>query len=285
MRPVTLIAVDLDGTLLDTQKNVSAETRDVINKLKEYGILFGIVTGRPVESTLILCRKWGIEQSISFICGVNGGTIYDCRTKEKENFAHLDGKRILQILEYYKDMPQLHPEVMIGNKRYVPWSNEHTLAVGKLFAEEEIIVDLEDFLNHHDADKLILRSTPEDQAQVKKIAEQIHFDDVTSFSTSDVLYEFMDPKINKGYGLDRLVEHYGLNHENVAVFGDESNDMEMIQKAGIGIAMNNAIPAVKEIADIVIPWTNDESGIARFIEETVLPYAQGKLNRKPEAKK
>lgn len=280
MNPVTLIAVDLDGTLLDSDKNVSPRTRDVINTLKQYGILFGIVSGRPVESGIVLCRKWGIEESISYIAGMNGGALYDMRTKQKESYAHLDGKLILQILEYYKSMPDLHVEVMVGNTRYVAWSTEATLANAEQFGENEVIVDLDEFLNTHIVDKLILRSRPEQQPEVAAIAKTIPLKSVVGFSTSDVLFEFVDPKINKGYGLDRLCEHFGVKHENTVAFGDESNDIEMLEKAGVGVAMGNATSVVKSIADVVIPWTNDEDGLARYIEEYILPNAQGRLNVK-----
>lgn len=278
LNTITLIATDLDGTFLDGQKNVSALNREAIRKLKEHGILFGIATGRAVESTMALCKEWGIDDSISFIAGVNGGTIYDTRTGVKENHARFDGDLILDILEYYKDMPQLHVEVMDGAICYTGWSSEHTRAVNRQFKQEEVVVDLETFLKGKQFDKLILRSLPQQQKAVAERAKTIPFTNMVSFPTSDVLYEFCDPKINKGYGLDLLCEHYGLRHEDIAAFGDESNDIEMLEKAGYGLAMKNATAPVKVVADTIIPWTNEESGVGRYIEEVILPGAQGRLD-------
>lgn len=281
MKPVTLIAVDVDGTLLNSQKKLDEKTRQVVNRLKEYGILFGIISGRPVESGVILSRQWGIENSISFLVGMNGGAIYDMRTKEKQTFAHLDGKLVWQICEIFREIPGIHFEPMIGNRRYVEFSTPETLAIAEQFGEEEIIVDLKEFLEHHDVDKLVIRSRAEDQPRIKEIAAAHPFEGVVSFPTADVLYEYVDPKINKGFGLDRICEHYGLNEENVIAFGDESNDIEMLQKAGVGIAMGNATSPVKAIADVVLPWTNDEHGIARYLEQDVLPEQTGRLEVLP----
>ena len=77
MKPVTLVATDLDGTLLNSEKKVSEKNKEAIRRLKEHGILFGVVSGRPVESGLILCKGWGLEDSISFLIGMNGGVLYD----------------------------------------------------------------------------------------------------------------------------------------------------------------------------------------------------------------
>lgn len=279
MHPVTLVATDLDGTLLNKEKKVSPATRKAIEQLKEHGILFGVVSGRPVESSKILARDWGLEDSISFLIGMNGGVMYDMRREEKEVFSTMDGKLIAQVIDAYKDMPQLHAEVMVGNKRYVAWSTPETIANAKLFGEEEIIVDLDNFLANNRVNKLILRSLPEEQPAVDKIAKSLQIPGVIGFPTSDVLYEFVDPAVNKGEGLEKVCQHFGLSLDHVVAFGDESNDLEMLKKAGVGVAMKNATPPVKAIANVISEYTNDEDALAHFIEEEILPNHPDKLER------
>ncbi|MGM9960528.1 MAG: Cof-type HAD-IIB family hydrolase [Allobaculum sp.] len=279
-RPITtLVAVDLDGTLLTSEKKVSEETKKAIRKLKEHGIQFGIVSGRPVESGLILCEGWGIQDSISFLIGMNGGVLYDVRRKEKETYSIIPGHLIWKIIEAYKEMPTLHFEVMVGNNRYVQYSTPETLANAELYGEKEIIVDLEEFLEDHNVNKLVIRSTPEEQPRVKEIGASIHLPGVTCFSTSDILFEFVDPDINKGYGLYKVCDHFGLKLENVVAFGDENNDVEMLMTAGTGVAMGNALPSVKAICNVVSEYTNDEDAIAHYINEVILPNQQDKVEK------
>ncbi len=272
MKPVvTLVATDLDGTLLNSEKKVTEKNKEAIRRLKEHGILFGVVSGRPVESGMILCKGWGLEDSISFLIGMNGGVLYDTRRKEKETYSVMPGHLIWDVIEHYRDLPDLHFEVMVGNKRYVEYSTPETLANAELYGEEEIIVDLKEFLSDKNVNKLIIRSKPEDQPKVAEIAKTIDLPGVKGMTTSDVLFEFVDPDINKGFGVQKVCDHFGLNLDNIVAFGDEANDMEMLMVAGTGVAMKNAIPSVKAIADVTSDYTNDEDALAHYIDEVILP--------------
>ena len=280
MKPVTLVVTDLDGTLLDSNKNVSEKNKEAIKELKKHGILFGIASGRPVESGIILCQKWGLADDISFLVGMNGGAIYDMRRREKEAWADMDGELLWKIIREYKtlNLPDLHFEVMVGNDRYVEWSSEETLANAELYGEKEIIVDLEEFLKGRRVDKLIIRSLPETQPTLAAKAKELNLEHCAAFPTSNILFEFVNPEINKGYGIQRVCEHYGLKLENIVAFGDEANDMQMLSLAGTGVAMQNAVPAVKHISDVVSDYTNDESALGHFIEDVIIPNSEGKLD-------
>ena len=97
---VTLVATDLDGTFLNSQKEVSDLNRKAISALKHQGILFGIASGRPVETVHAMLEQWKIADSVSFIMGMNGGVIYDIRRRTKEEYHLLDGEIILDIIHF-----------------------------------------------------------------------------------------------------------------------------------------------------------------------------------------
>lgn len=282
MKPVTLVITDLDGTLLDSEKKVGEETKEAIRNLKNHGILFGIASGRPVESGLILAKNWGIEDSISFLVGMNGGAMYDTRLKRKYEFADMDGDMLLDIVNHFKKEEgkkygKIHFEVMSGNNRYVEWSSPETLANAELYGENEIIKDLQEYMKGRRFDKLIIRTAAEDQKALAEYAKEYKNPHVTSFPTSEVLYEYVNPEINKGYGLHRVCDHYGLNLENVVAFGDEANDVEMLMNAGTGVAMKNATLPARMAADVISDFTNDEQAEAKYINEVIIPNAEGKL--------
>lgn len=281
-KEVTLVITDLDGTMLDSHKNVSDATRKAIRDLKNKGILFGIASGRPVESGLILAEKWGIGDSISFLVGMNGGAMYDTRQKQKYEFANMDGELLLEIINFIRKgedagFGPVHFEVMDGNTRYVEWSSEETLKNADLYGEVEVIKNLDEYMKGRRFDKLIIRTDPEKQPALIEYSKGFTSDRFAAFPTANNLFEYVNPEINKGYGLQKVCDHFGLKMENVVAFGDEANDMEMLEQAGTGVAMGNAVPAVKAIADIVSEYTNDEDAEARYIEEVILANAKGEL--------
>lgn len=280
---ITLVATDLDGTLLNNEKKVTPATREAMKQLKNHGILFGIASGRPVESGQILVKDWGLESDISFLIGMNGGVIYDMRTKEKDQFHLMDGNLILEIMEHFKDMDVIF-QVMVGNDRYVNRSTEATRAHAKLFGENEILVDLEQFVKNRKVNKLILYLDPKDMEAVKARAATFSNPNYTSFATADNLYEYVDPAINKGFGIEKICEHFGITPEHVVAFGDASNDREMLKYVGCGVAMKNASDDVKEIADIVSEYTNEEDALAHFVNDHILPANPDRLERDANVK-
>lgn len=280
---VTMIATDLDGTLLDSHKQVSAETRKVLRELKNRGILFGIASGRPVESGQILVHDWGLENDISFLIGMNGGALYDMRTKAKHKYYPLSGDKILEIMEHFKDMDVIF-QCMLGNDRFVSKSTEKTRAHAKLFCEHEHEVDLQEFLPGREIDKLILFLDPELMPAVRQRATTFSDPAYTSMQTADNLYEYMDPRINKGFGIEKACKHYGITPDHVVAFGDAENDEAMIETVGLGVAMANASDELKRIADVVLKETNDQDGLAHFVENVVLPANTDRLEHDANAR-
>ena len=280
---VTMIATDLDGTLLDSHKQVSEETRKVLRELKNRGILLGIASGRPVESGQILVHDWGLENDISFLIGMNGGALYDMRTKAKHKYYPLSGDKILEIMEHFKDMDVIF-QCMLGNDRFVSKSTEKTRAHAKLFCEHEHEVDLQEFLPGREIDKLILFLDPELMPAVRQRATTFSDPAYTSMQTADNLYEYMDPRINKGFGIEKACKHYGITPDHVVAFGDAENDEAMIETVGLGVAMANASDELKKIADVVLKETNDQDGLAHFVENVVLPANTDRLEHDANAR-
>lgn len=269
---VTLVATDLDGTLLNSQKEVSKENREAIAKLKEHGIMFGIASGRPIETTRALIKGWGLEKDVSFIMGMNGGAIYDVRRREKEDYHLLEGETVIDIMRFFEDMDVIF-QVLVGADRYVNKSTEETRAHAKLYGENEILTDLYAFLENRTVNKLIIYCDPEYMPLVVERSKKYKNEDCVGFMTANYLFEYVDPIINKGYGICKLCNHFGCELDHVVAFGDEANDLEMLMVAGMGVSMKNGSKEVKETANYVSTYTNDENAIAHFIEDYILEEA------------
>ena len=85
-----------------------------------------------------------------------------------------------------------------------------------------------------------------------------------------MLLEWSPKNVHKAIGLEKLIHHLGIKREQVMACGDEANDLSMIEWAGLGVAVSNAVASVKEVADVVTPMTNDEDAIAWAIENYIL---------------
>lgn len=266
---VTLVASDLDGTLLNDRKQVSKENREAIQRLKQHGILFGISSGRPVETIVNMVEQWGLSNDIGFISGMNGGAIYDYRQQKKEDYYLLDGEIVIDIIHFFSKLDVIF-QVLIGADRYVNKSTEETRAHAKLYGENEILVDLEEFLKGKKVNKLIIYFDPKIQDFILERAYEYKNDACVGFFTASNLFEYVDPHINKGFGMEKLADHFGTKVDYIVAFGDDSNDKEMLQKVGMGVAMRNAREEVKEIADFVSPYTNEQNAIAHFIDDYIL---------------
>lgn len=266
---VTLVATDLDGTLLNSEKQVSQANREAISQLKKKGILFGIASGRPVETVRAMIKDWQIEDSVSFIMGMNGGAFYDTRQRTKEDFNLMDGNVILEIIHFFQDLDVIF-QVLVGEIRFTSKSTEETRQSAKLFGETEIQVDMEAFLPRRMVNKLIIHCKPEYMPVVQKRAEQFQHKDCVGFLTAKDLFEYVDPGVNKGFGLSRVCKHFGCSFEHVVAFGDASNDIEMLASVGHGVCMKNGTSDVKAVADVVSEYTNDEDALAHYILDYIL---------------
>lgn len=263
---ITIVTTDLDGTFLDNEKKVPPINRQAVEKLKEKGILFGITSGRPIDTVRPMIADWGIEDDVSFIVGMNGGAIYDLRRRDKKDFHLISGDVILEIVDFFKDL-DVHFHVLIGPTRYTDYSDEKTRAQAKVFGEIEVETDLYEFMQNRDVNKLIMHFDPKDMPVVQERASHFHDKRVVGFATADNLFEYVDPNINKGFGMKKIAKHYGVPVSTIMAFGDAPNDKEMLGTVGVGVCMQNGADVCKSVANYVTDLTNDQGAVGHFIED------------------
>lgn len=263
---VTAVATDLDGTFLNSDKEVLGINRKAIKKLKHKGILFGICSGRPIDTVRPMIDDWGIQNDVSFIIGMNGGVLYDIRRREKEEYHLIEGDVVMNLIEFYKDLDVVF-QVNIGPTRFTNKSTPTTREHARLFGEVEVEVDLFNFLKARDVNKLMMYFQPNYMPVVEKRASYFHDDRVVGFATAENLFEYVDPKVNKGFGMKKLAKHFGIRLENIMAFGDAPNDKEMLETVGVGVCMKNGSEQTQSVAEYITEITNDEGAVGRFIDE------------------
>jgi HAD-superfamily hydrolase, subfamily IIB len=268
---IKLIMTDLDGTLLTNDKRVTERTRAAIIKARDKGIVFGIATGRTLFAVERLIIEWGIADIVDIMMGMNGAQRWDFIKDYKETTDYLAGDYMIEILDKTQS---LEAEGVIYK------DDTHELIVERITPEIETlgtnnhytpkIANLRDYLRGKEYEKLILCCHPDYMDKVKEFCAPLDCENYRGFCTGEILYEFMKPIVSKSYGISKICEHYDYDIQKVLVFGDNSNDIEMIKDAGVGVCMINGSADAKAVAKCITEYSNEEDGLARFIEDYIL---------------
>lgn len=266
---IKAIMCDMDGTLLTDTGIVSPVTLEAIRKVREQGILFGICTGRAIDNILFLLKELGISDYVDCIVGTGGGEIYDKATNTRESSFPLDGELIKEVVSHYEDM-DLNFAIPYKGAFYAPKDDRHIRLLSTKDHVEYIVCDYNEFLQEPKP-KLILITDAENMPAVVERSKTFHNDQYKSASlvTTSILYEYMDPRISKSYGLKQLMGLKGISLDELCTFGDADNDYDMTMTAGIGVVMANGSEKTKSVADYITD-DNNHDGIGNFINTYIL---------------
>ena len=279
MKNIHLVALDLDGTLFDNKSKISKRNLEAIRQLIDLDVHVVISTGRPFAGLPFEQIK---ETGIAYAITTNGSAIYEIATGKCLCEEAMDETLILPLLDYLltKD---IHMDAFIGGKGYtpiqcieaaqklcMPASIKHYITDTRIRVE-----NLPAFIrdNHLKVQKMTLNFFP-DKDGVLTDRRDVH-DFLTSNPAISVVsggynnLEFTRSDINKGVGLHKLAQILNIDPAATMAIGDTENDIAILQAAGIGVAMGNATPSVKELADYVTV-SNEEDGVAAAIEHFLL---------------
>ena len=273
---IKAIVLDIDGTLLNTGKIISEKTKQALIAAQEKGIKVILASGRPTTGMLELAEQLEMTKYEGFLVSYNGARVTDCLTKKvlfNQAMSIETGQAILEHLKKFDVIPMIDKEdYLYVNDVYsgmldLPEGAFNIIeyeARGGNFKLSEID-DLAAFANFP-INKILIAAQPE---YLQKIAPALHapFDEIVTAAFSAPFYfEFTDKGIDKAKALNTVFPEMGIHSENIIAFGDGHNDRSIIEYAGIGVAMGNAVDALKEIADDVT-LSCDEDGIAAGLEK------------------
>lgn len=255
-----LLCTDLDDTLLSSDKSVSVKNLDAIEYFKKEGGLFTFVTGRVPEGARVVLD---CVTPNAAVCTFNGAGIYDFEKNELIWGLYLD-KKAMDILDFViEKIPETGFVVCSDSKVYFCRRNART----DRYREIEHLP--ENNINHHDIKepikKVVFVAEVDVIRSVRELLMSMDFGQEFDFVQSDAhYYEILPHGASKGTGLIKLAEIYGIDIGKTIAVGDNENDISMIEAAGVGIAVGNALDAVKAVADVVTV-TNDEDAISKII--------------------
>lgn len=272
---IKLIALDLDGTLLDSNGVISNKTCDTIKKAIKRGIEIVPATGRNIG---LICEEIKAIDGIRYAITSNGAAVIDIREERVifSNFINLDIlKRIIDLIKNYPIVIELYADGHAYVDRDV-FDNPEKYNLNEnqihLMSYNHILID--NFFNLIDeskdtnwikcVEKINIPFLNEDikKKVLKNLSDEVNEIKITSSGKDNL--EINISSANKGNGLEKLVNILGIRLEEVAAIGDNNNDIEMIEKSGFGIAMGNAIDEMKNKAGYVTV-DNDKDGAAEAI--------------------
>jgi len=260
-----LIALDLDGTLLKDDKTISIKNKEIIQKARAEGHIVMIATGRPYRSSEMYYRELELDTPI---VNFNGAFMHHPR-QSSWGFYHepLDVKVAKDIVEACRSFHFFNIIAEVMDDVYFHYHDEKLLDIFRYGNPKITTGDLQNFLN--DSPTSMLIHTEENQLkQIRDHLSQVHAEVIEqrSWAAPWHVIEIIKVGLNKAVGLKKAADYYGIPAERIIAFGDEDNDLEMLEYAGHGIAMGNAIEQVKNIANEVT-LSNEEDGVGKYLAD------------------
>lgn len=251
-----MVALDLDGTLLRSDKSISPRTLRVLHLLRCRGVEIAIATARPPRAVMSLLPEQ--LQNITLIC-YNGAEIHHAgRLIHRQYILPDDVSSIVQAIGYDESVRMIAVEC-----EDVFYSRGEVEAFFPgLPAESLDSLDLD----NQPAAKVLLGLSK--HARVQDLRDRLPNECIMTVTDEETLCQIMHRDVDKVNAIRLVAGLHGYSLAEVVAFGDDHNDMEMVTKCGLGVAMGNAVPELKQIADLVTS-TNDQDGVAYVLEGIV----------------
>ena len=267
--PYSIIALDLDGTLTNSEKIITLRTFDALMKAQREGVRLVLASGRPTFGIAALANQLQLADYGGYVLSYNGGRIIDWCEKTVI-FSQVVDPKLVPILYDFAEKAQLPivtylPEAILASKNEGEYLAEEAringmpVVVAQNFVEEAMQIA-------GGSTKFLIPGEPELLIQLESEMKAALSEQMEVFRSAPFFLELPPKGIDKAQSLQRLLTHLGLERESLMAFGDGFNDLSMIQFAGQGVAMANAVEEVKSIADFVTT-SNEEDGIAHALEQ------------------
>ncbi len=273
MSEIKLIALDLDGTLLDSEKRLSAGNEAALKECIRRGIAVVPCTGRI---------WWGVPDFIREIPGIrygitmNGAVVEDVKEGKILDERRMSCELALDILALAKEFDTMYDVYAggsaLGEERFLNCLDEYGIppVIQKIvISTRRVVPDVTEEVRRRNrpVDKINYFFGDLEERERARAALLARGDVIVSSSLENNL-EINAPGATKGEALLRLARHLGIRPEQTMGFGDGENDIALLRMAGIGVAMGNACDTAKKAADYVT-LTNDEDGVAAAIEKLI----------------
>lgn len=274
MSKIKIIIMDVDGTLMNTKKELSPKTKEALLKAQAAGTVIILASGRPTSGLLDLAKELDMENNHGLLVAFNGSKVLDCQTMSvlfNQTMTVEEGRAVLEHMKKFNVRPMIDKgDYMHVNNVYdnfiqfngAPFDVIQYESRGGKFklCEQDDLAAFADYpLN-----KILTAGDPDYlQAHYQEMMEPFK-GRLSCMFTAPFYFEFTANGIDKAKALDTVLKPMGYTEADMIAFGDGHNDASMVKYAGTGVAMANAVDDLKAVADYVT-LSNDEDGIAHAL--------------------
>ncbi|RXN73002.1 sugar-phosphatase [Providencia rettgeri] len=266
---IKLVAIDLDGTLLNSQHQISPAVKDAIKQAQQKGVHIVLASGRPFSGIFPYLKELGLNRSDNYCISNNGSVIHQAN----------DGSHLIENLldfddfQYFEELARnigVHMHALADNCMFT--TNRHishyTVADAYLTNTPLIYSPVNEMDNSLAFTKFMIIDHPEKlEVGISYIPENV-FDSYSLIRTSPYFLEISTKTSSKGAALQCICEKLGITPDKVMSIGDQNNDIQMLQYASVSVAMANALEPIQKMAKFVTN-TNDENGVAIAINKFI----------------
>jgi len=262
------IALDMDGTLLNTEHKLTTKTRDALLQAQEAGVKVILASGRPDFGMMTVAKELRLKDYGGIVSSFNGGKVIDMQSNEVINENALTIKDCHELYDFSR-ICQIGLMTYNENSIITEDCDKYT----KLeFQSCEIPFKKVDNFKESVANapiKCLGTGDPEHIIEAAKKFQTKFNDRFSIFSSMPFFLEMTKKGVNKGVSLEQIAKYLNINLTEIIACGDGNNDLEMIKRAGLGVAMDNANDTIKAAADYITTSNNDE-GVTKIVNEFIL---------------
>lgn len=266
-----LIALDIDGTLLNSKKEVTKEVFDAIQMAKKKGVKVVLSTGRPLPGVQSLLKELKLNDEENYVVTFNGGLVQEISSQDVISNIEMSYEDFDIIYNELSKKHNVKIHINTPDSVVVPYKDAPKYSIHEANLNNIPVICMDESEINEDLTfcKVMLIDEPEIIDNIiTKIPKEFH-DKYTIVRSAPFFLEFLNKKVNKGSGLQALCNKLNIDPCEVIAVGDEENDRHMIEFAGLGVAMGNARDSIKEISNYITD-SNDNNGVAKVISEFIL---------------
>ncbi|GAU76226.1 sugar-phosphatase [Fusibacter sp. 3D3] len=266
--PYKLIALDMDGTLLNEKKEISPRNKQAIKDAKASGKTVIIATGRPLIGIQNVLSELELNTDEDYVVSFNGALVQNVKTGEvilQSTLEHEDYRSLYALSKTYG----VHIHALTKDYVTTPVLNPYTKVEADINVIKTVKCDVDKFPESETIIKVMFVDDKDKLDEIERILPAEIRAKYTVVRSAAIFLEFLHPTVNKGVGVSAIAKVKDILAHEVICVGDAGNDIAMLEYAGLGVAMGNAFDAVKKIANHITD-TNEEDGVAKVIEQFML---------------
>lgn len=265
-----LVAIDIDGTLMNDRKEITKEVNDAIQAAKAKGVKVVICTGRPIVGVQSIMEELKLNEEEDYVITFNGALVQNTYSKDVESQITLTYENLKELyelsLKLHSPLHFFDTENLYTPNKEISRYTIHEAHINQIPLHYRPIDEVpKDML----IPKVMFIDEPERLNTIIANIPESFWDKYTFVKSTPFFLEILDPRVSKGNAVRLLAEKLSIKQEEVICIGDGENDLSMIEYAGCGVAMANAESVVKEAAQFHT-LSNNENGVAYAIEKLVL---------------